>query len=84
MSTKVRRQRCRRCRRWTLAGFDVGLPAVVEPRPINADTELAALLVGRWTYDKLVDGTLRHRDPTLIADRDRPVYVAHHCPEVTR
>lgn len=49
----ARGRRCRICREYTLAGLDsdrCALPVAVDPEPLSARGEAAALLAGRTTY----------------------------------
>lgn len=80
ISTPAEPKTCRTCRAPILSGLDAGLPTTVDAQPINPAGELDALIQGRWTYGRLRDGSLQHREPsTIAAGATRPVYVEHRC-----
>ncbi len=53
VSRAARARRCKGCRRYVLVGLDgdrCALPVAVDPEPLSALGEAAALLTGRTTY----------------------------------
>lgn len=61
VARKARATRCRRCGAPILAGLDAdicGWPARVDPAPLTAQGEAAAILTGRTTYR--LNGTHSH------------------------
>lgn len=74
---------CPRCWLPTLTGIDEGIPVRVDLIPLpNLAAEINALAAGRWTYARLRDGSLAHRDTDRLADPQlsAPVHVQHTCP----
>jgi hypothetical protein len=75
----------RPCRGLTVAGIDDnGLDTWCEPSPLSPDGELAALLVGRPTWDLYAGHGLTYRRATAIShrpagDASRPVLAQHVC-----
>ncbi|HEX8627081.1 MAG TPA: hypothetical protein VF755_02790 [Catenuloplanes sp.] len=77
ITRRVGLRRCPRCPALLLTGVTEGVPVHVDPVPVTAAGELAAVLSGRATYT-LARGELVHRD----GDRDHlgdPVLIAHRC-----
>jgi hypothetical protein len=81
ISTPAGAGKCRRCRAALLVGYDRGLLARVDADPVDRVGEFAALVDGRWTYARLADGSLMHRDADAITagQAGRGVYVEHRC-----
>lgn len=53
LTRRARARRCKQCRAYLLAGLDgdiCALPAYVDPTPLSALGEAAALILGRRTY----------------------------------
>lgn len=81
----ARYQPCPRCARHTLTAIDGGIIIRADPEPIGINTEIAALLAHRFTYDVHSYGLPRRmhlewRDLTRIrAGRKRPVVASHAC-----
>lgn len=69
LTRRARARRCTTCRTYLLAGLDGDLcafPAYVDPTPLSAHGEAAALILGRRTY------ALWHRGGRLeLTPRDR-------------
>jgi hypothetical protein len=78
-------ERCPRCGAPVLAGHADGLLARVDLIPVDEVGELAARLIGRWTYDviprRLARGAvLVFRDlDRLSGARRTPVAIGHRC-----
>lgn len=79
----ARADACRRCGWPVLTAISGGCPVQADIQPLAADTELAALLAGRLTYDICVSGNrvhLERRDIFRIrAGRNHPVVATHTC-----
>lgn len=84
----ARARRCRTCRKYVLAGLDsdrCALPVAVDPDPLSALGEAAALIAGRATYAlRFWSGRLEldHRNQYEIragGDRRRDVLADHLC-----
>ena len=81
-------ERCSRCSAVVLAGHAEGVLAAVDLVAVDVVGELAAMLLGRWTYDviprRLGRGAmLAARQLGQVASERRwPVAVEHRCPSV--
>jgi len=88
ITRRIRARRCTKCAAITLRGLDgdvAALPARVDPEPISADGELAALLTGRRTYTLRTDGDrlqLDHARP--LAHQRQTRRRIRRCPRRTR
>jgi hypothetical protein len=83
VSTPADLSACPRCDMPILIGLDEGLQARVDLVPLpNLAAEIAAIATGRWTYTRLRDGSLAHRDQSRLADPllAAPVHAEHACP----
>lgn len=77
--TTTARATTHHCGQIVLEGISGGLTTTVDPTPLTALGELAALLTGRWTYDLAPSRELHHRDRWRIQRRQPPVLAAHRC-----
>jgi hypothetical protein len=79
----ARRTRCPGCRRWTLAGLDgsvCALLTVVDPVALDPVGEMVALLAGCRTVSLGRDGRLQRRGAREIAaGQPLPVLAIHRC-----
>lgn len=75
VTTRAQLGVCPRCRALMITGHSEGLPARVEPWPVNLAAEVAAILGGRLTYSWCHDRRLVQRPPALA----RRVLVGHRC-----
>lgn len=71
---------CPRCRATILYGLAEGIPARVDPEPVDQPGEIAAVVAGRQTYTLTRGGLVqrdagRRSDPSLTG----PVLAAHDC-----
>lgn len=81
-STPATDTTCPRCRANLLTALDEGLRARVDATPLaDRQAEIAALLQGRWTYTRIANGQLVHRDaPRIAAGALRgPTHAEHKC-----
>ena|SRR5687767_13343368 len=82
VSTVATPSRCPRCRTPILTALDEGLTARVDLAPLrDRQAEIAALLTGRRTYNRLNIGHLVYRDATRIAGNSLAgtVHAEHQC-----
>jgi hypothetical protein len=84
ITTQATPHRCPRCNAWTLTGHAEGVLAHVDPIPLDAHGELAALMDGRTTYNLHAELTgrqyLAQRTAIEIAAPRRCVVLtAHRC-----
>ena len=74
---------CIRCGSQVITAITGGLTTVTDVSPLSVNEEIAALLVGRATFDLQADGKqvyLEWRDLTRIrAGRRYPVVAGHRC-----
>jgi hypothetical protein len=73
---------CGKCGQTILIGLDSGITARVDPHPISWGGEIAALLAGRWTYEKTHAGDLTYRDEHRLGNRKpfrRTIHAEHLC-----
>jgi hypothetical protein len=80
-TTRVHIHACAHCHATVIYGLAEGIPARVDPHPVDAHVELRALTAGRGTYTLTRTGLVhrdacRRRDPALAA----PVLAEHDCP----
>lgn len=79
-------QPCPRCARHTLTAYCAGVKTRLDPEPLTINQEIAALLLGRRTYDVLIQGLPRRMYPEwrhllrIRAPRKHTVIATHVCP----
>lgn len=79
-------QPCPRCGRHTLTAYCAGVKTRLDPEPLSINAEIAALILGRRTYDVLVMGLPRRMYPAwrhlsrIRAPRIHAVIATHICP----
>lgn len=80
ISTPAKPARCQDCGAAILRGYEGGMPARVDPAPVNALGEILALVAGRWTY-AMRGGVLAYREDWHLRAGfpERGVFVAHGC-----
>jgi hypothetical protein len=84
-SRPARYQPCPHCGHHTLTAQDAGIPVRCDPEPLSINQEIAALLLGRATYDVLVYGLPRRMHPRyrdfgrIRAPRRHAVIADHKC-----
>lgn len=84
ITTTATPTRCPRCQAPVLAGHAEGVPARVDPTPLDEHGEAAALLDGRTTYNLLVELTGRRylvprTSIEIAAPRRCDVVADHQC-----
>jgi hypothetical protein len=83
INTPAKTGECSRCGAIILTAITGGLTTVTDIQPLSVDEEIAALLLGRATFDLQQTGTqtyLEWRDLTRIrAGRNHPIVAIHQC-----
>ena len=83
-------QPCPHCHRHTLTAIVSGVKTRLNPEPLTINTEIAALLDGRRTYDVLLYGLPRRMHPIwrdisrIRAPRRHTVIATHQCAALSR
>lgn len=79
ITTKIIAATCR-CGQIILTGYAEGLPARVDPHPINASGHISAVISGRWCYALTKTG-LVHLDSDRVGSPTirGPILATHRC-----